>query len=82
MQQYLPGKMFGPYSFINIPEGRELDADHINNKRNMFEVAALINILQRLHKGKCYNDLLDYVFKLCYTELATCICVLVLCSTI
>lgn len=44
---YLPGAMFGSYSFINI-DGRE---DRGRSKRNMAEVAAILEILRSLKQG-------------------------------
>lgn len=49
---YLIGKLFGPFSFINISEGREEVDDVEHSSRNLVEVAVLMNIVQRLHKGK------------------------------
>jgi senataxin len=46
-REYLPGTMFGPYSFINI-DGRE---DRGRSKRNMAEVAAILEILRSLKQG-------------------------------
>ncbi|KAL2892242.1 TPR and ankyrin repeat-containing protein 1 [Bienertia sinuspersici] len=52
-QHYLSGKLFGHYSFINISEGRD-EVENIigqhESKRNMVEVAIVMNILQRLNK--------------------------------
>ncbi|XP_056693557.1 uncharacterized protein [Spinacia oleracea] len=47
---YLIGKLFGPFSFINISEGREEVDDVEHSSRNLVEVAVLMNIVQRLHK--------------------------------
>ncbi|XP_021736173.1 uncharacterized protein LOC110717119 [Chenopodium quinoa] len=47
----LIGKIFGPFSFINISQGREEVDDDGHNTRNLVEVAVLMNIVQRLHKG-------------------------------
>ncbi|XP_073363393.1 helicase sen1-like [Aegilops tauschii subsp. strangulata] len=44
---YLPGAMFGPYSFINV-DGRE---DRGRSKRNMAEVAAILEILRSLKQA-------------------------------
>ncbi|XBI05331.1 hypothetical protein VPH35_133505 [Triticum aestivum] len=46
-RSYLPGAMFGPYSFINI-EGGE---DRGRSKMNMSEVAAILQILRSLKKA-------------------------------
>lgn len=44
---YLPGAMYGPYSFINI-HGRE---DGGRSKRNVAEVAAILQILRTLRQA-------------------------------
>ncbi|XBI93734.1 hypothetical protein VPH35_030510 [Triticum aestivum] len=44
---YLPGAMFGPYSFINV-DGRE---DRGRSKRNMAEVAAILDIVRSLKQA-------------------------------
>ncbi|KAM7252228.1 hypothetical protein ACFE04_024111 [Oxalis oulophora] len=50
-KKYLPGPMFGPYSFINIRDGREeFDADG-RSRRNMAEVSVVLKILQKLYKA-------------------------------
>ncbi|KAI9169780.1 hypothetical protein LWI28_017556 [Acer negundo] len=50
-QCYLPGGMFGPYSFINILGGRE-ELDEVgHSRRNMVEVSVVMNILQNLFKA-------------------------------
>ena len=48
---YLPGPMYGPYSFINVSEGREEVDDDGCSKRNMVEVAVVVKILQSVYKG-------------------------------
>lgn len=47
-RSYIQGAMFGPYSFINVEHGRE---DSGRSKRNMAEVAAIMEILHNLSKG-------------------------------
>ncbi|KAJ4710313.1 UvrD-like Helicase, ATP-binding domain, P-loop containing nucleoside triphosphate hydrolase [Melia azedarach] len=47
-KHYLPGPMYGPYSFINIFGGRE---EFIDSYRNMVEVSAVMKILQNLYKA-------------------------------
>ncbi|PNT61707.1 helicase SEN1 [Brachypodium distachyon] len=44
---YLPGAMFGPYTFINIDSSE----DRGRSKRNMAEVAAILEILQSLKQA-------------------------------
>jgi len=46
-RKYLEAAMFGPYSFINV-DGRE---DPGRSKRNMAEVAVILEILNALKKG-------------------------------
>jgi senataxin len=50
-KQYLPGPMFGPYSFINVAGGREEFDDDGRSYKNMAEVAVVMTILKNLHKG-------------------------------
>lgn len=50
-KHYLDGPMFGPYSFINIFDGREELDDAGHSRRNMVEVATVIKIVRNLHKG-------------------------------
>ncbi|KAJ4710306.1 UvrD-like Helicase, ATP-binding domain, P-loop containing nucleoside triphosphate hydrolase [Melia azedarach] len=47
-KHYLPGPMYGPYSFINIFGGRE---EFTDSYRNMVEVSAVMKILQNLYKA-------------------------------
>ncbi|KAK3222800.1 hypothetical protein Dsin_009825 [Dipteronia sinensis] len=50
-QCFLPGPMFGPYSFINILGGREELDEVSHSRRNMVEVSVVMNILQNLFKA-------------------------------
>ncbi|XP_078180395.1 putative ATP-dependent helicase C29A10.10c isoform X3 [Carex rostrata] len=50
-RKYLPGKMFGPYSFIDIGAGIEDSDDAGHSRKNMVEVAVVVQILQSLKKG-------------------------------
>jgi hypothetical protein len=50
---YLPGSMFGPYSFVNIGDGREERDELGHSKRNFVEVAVIEEILYRLRRGTC-----------------------------
>lgn len=43
--------MFGAYSFINIPDGREETGEDGHSFKNNAEVAAVFTILRKLHKG-------------------------------
>jgi len=49
-KQYLSGKLFGPYSFINISQSKE-EVDDEGQLRNLVEVAVLMKILQNLYRG-------------------------------
>ncbi|KAK7316642.1 hypothetical protein RJT34_00257 [Clitoria ternatea] len=48
-KQYLPGPMFGPYSFINVIGKEQLD-DAGRSFKNMAEVAVIMTILKNLHQ--------------------------------
>ncbi|XP_052204547.1 uncharacterized protein LOC127809633 [Diospyros lotus] len=50
-RQYLPGPMFGPYSFINVIGGREEVGDDGRSRRNMVEVAIVVKIVQHLYRA-------------------------------
>jgi len=50
-RQYLPGPMYGPYSFINVAGGREEIDDGGRSYKNMAEVAVVMTLLKNLHKG-------------------------------
>nr|POE69455.1 helicase sen1 [Quercus suber] len=50
-KQYLPGPMFGPYSFISVIYGREEKDDSKRSWRNMVEVSIVMKILQNLYKA-------------------------------
>ncbi|KAH7664499.1 DNA helicase protein [Dioscorea alata] len=45
---FLPGPMFGPYSFINIEFGNEVADALAHSKKNLVEVAAISDIIRRL----------------------------------
>lgn len=47
---YIPGAMFGSFSFINIFSGKEV-VDAENDMQNMIEVAVTLRILQLIYKG-------------------------------
>ncbi|KAK9106425.1 hypothetical protein Syun_022436 [Stephania yunnanensis] len=49
-REFLPGPMFGPYSFINIADGREEVGDIGHSYRNMVEVAAAMKIVREVFK--------------------------------
>ncbi|KAF3974968.1 hypothetical protein CMV_001742 [Castanea mollissima] len=50
-KQYLPGPMFGPYSFISVIDGREEKDDSERSWRNMVEVSIVMKILKNLYKA-------------------------------
>ncbi|KAK3222794.1 hypothetical protein Dsin_009819 [Dipteronia sinensis] len=47
---FLPGQMFGPYSFINIAGGKEEHENAGCSLRNMIEASAVVIIVQKLYK--------------------------------
>ncbi|KAL2487580.1 uncharacterized protein Fot_40872 [Forsythia ovata] len=49
-RSYLAGRMFGPYSFINVLGGKEEMDDFKHSRRNMVEVAVTVKIVQKLYK--------------------------------
>ena len=54
-KRFLPGPMYGPYSFINVFGGREEFIEH--SCRNMVEVSVVMKILLNLYKGMCWWSL-------------------------
>ncbi|XP_045832762.1 helicase sen1-like [Trifolium pratense] len=46
-KRFLEGKMFGPYSFINISKGKE-QSNHDHSWKNVIEAAAISEIIGRL----------------------------------
>lgn len=50
-KHYLPGPMFGPYTFINVFGGREELDDVGHSRKNMVEVAIVLKLLRSLYKG-------------------------------
>ncbi|WJX52816.1 hypothetical protein P8452_38886 [Trifolium repens] len=50
-KQYLPGEMFGPYSFINIIGGTEEFDDAGQNGKNMVEVAVVMKIIRNCFRA-------------------------------
>ncbi|KAI3939781.1 hypothetical protein MKW92_012567 [Papaver armeniacum] len=51
-RHYLPGPMFGPYSFISICDGREVLDSLGESRKNMVEVAVIVKIVQDLFKAQ------------------------------
>ncbi|XP_068336676.1 uncharacterized protein [Pyrus communis] len=50
-KHYLPGSIFGPYSFINVIDGREEKDEDGHSLKNMVEVAIIWKILRNLYKS-------------------------------
>ncbi|OWM65612.1 uncharacterized protein LOC116201312 [Punica granatum] len=50
-KQYLPGQMFGSYSFINVSEGREECENNGTSLRNLVEAAVALQILGNLYEA-------------------------------
>ncbi|PHT64507.1 hypothetical protein T459_31661 [Capsicum annuum] len=46
-KMYLAGQRFGPYAFINVPWGEE-ELDNLGHRRNLVEVALVMQLLQSL----------------------------------
>ncbi|KAI3936637.1 hypothetical protein MKW92_038983 [Papaver armeniacum] len=49
-KNYLAGPMFGPYSFVNISNGREEPDEAGQSIKNMVEVAVVMAIVRKLYK--------------------------------
>ncbi|BFG15998.1 hypothetical protein CerSpe_022720 [Prunus speciosa] len=49
-KHYLPGSMFGPFSFINVIGGREEKDEDGRSRKNMVEVAIILKLLRKLYK--------------------------------
>ncbi|KAL6652177.1 hypothetical protein ACP70R_011102 [Stipagrostis hirtigluma subsp. patula] len=49
-KRFLAGKLFGPYSFINVEGGHETTEKYGRSLRNTIEVAAVVRLVQRLFK--------------------------------
>ncbi|KAG2574241.1 hypothetical protein PVAP13_7KG314700 [Panicum virgatum] len=49
-KRFLAGKLFGPYSFINVDSGHETTEKHGRSLKNTIEVATAVWIVQRLFK--------------------------------
>jgi senataxin len=56
-KSYLPGRIYGAYSFIHIENDMETLDDLGQSSKNMVEVAVAANIIDRLAKGniKSFN---------------------------
>ncbi|XP_026408999.1 regulator of nonsense transcripts 1 homolog [Papaver somniferum] len=64
--------MFGPYSLINISNGREEADEAGHGIKNMVEVAVVVAILRNLYKenkvGQKYGKLKDFKVKVMYAD--------------
>ncbi|KAK7319208.1 hypothetical protein RJT34_03926 [Clitoria ternatea] len=52
-KHYLPGPMFGPYSFINVVGGSEEFDDAGRSRKNLVEVAVVMKIIRKCFKAWC-----------------------------
>ncbi|KAF8398739.1 hypothetical protein HHK36_014597 [Tetracentron sinense] len=50
-RRYLPGAMFGAYSFISISDGKEVLDDVGHSRTNLVEVAVVMRIVRNLFRG-------------------------------
>ena len=50
-KQFLHGSIYGPYSFVNVPYGKE-EFDQNHSSRNMVEVAVVCEVVASLFRGK------------------------------
>ncbi|KAF4404609.1 hypothetical protein G4B88_005995 [Cannabis sativa] len=48
-RRFLPGEMYGTYSFINVPHGKE-EFDYKHSRMNMVEVAVVSDIIGSIYK--------------------------------
>ncbi|KAJ4810523.1 P-loop containing nucleoside triphosphate hydrolases superfamily protein [Rhynchospora pubera] len=49
-KKYLPGKIYGTYSFIDVEQGKETTDKHGKSLRNPIEAAAVVHIVEKLFK--------------------------------
>ncbi|CAL2226962.1 unnamed protein product [Prunus armeniaca] len=49
-KHYLPGSMFGPFSFINVIGGMEEKNEDGHSPKNLVEVSIILELLQNLYK--------------------------------
>ncbi|KAI3898566.1 hypothetical protein MKX03_030491 [Papaver bracteatum] len=54
-KNYLAGSMFGPYSFVNISNGREEPDEAGQSIKNLVEVAVVMAIVRKLYKGSKHS---------------------------
>ena len=60
-RKYLPGPMYGPYSFINIDHGMESFDSLGRSRKNEVEIVVILQILRNLHKGD-YCSIHKFIF--------------------
>ncbi|KAE9603280.1 putative P-loop containing nucleoside triphosphate hydrolase [Lupinus albus] len=48
-RSFLPGKMYGSYSFIDVPMGKE-EFDENHSRRNMVEASIVCELVKKLHQ--------------------------------
>ncbi|KAK7255007.1 hypothetical protein RIF29_28406 [Crotalaria pallida] len=48
-KRFLPGEMYGSYSFIDVPLGRE-EFDDKHSRRNMVEASIVYELIKKLHR--------------------------------
>ena len=58
-KQFLQGNMHGPYSFINVANGKEQSNDG-RSKKNLVEVAVVSAIVASLFKGMHLSQTRSY----------------------
>ena len=49
-RRFLHGEMYGSFSFINVPQGKE-ELNNNHSRKNMVEVAVVSDLVARLYKG-------------------------------
>ncbi|XP_073112262.1 uncharacterized ATP-dependent helicase C29A10.10c-like [Elaeis guineensis] len=65
-RQFLPGIMFGPFSFINVTHGEEEVDDVSHSIKNMVEVGVVLQIVRRFYKGTFLKYCLSrFIFSAC-----------------
>ncbi|KAI3836537.1 hypothetical protein MKX03_031403 [Papaver bracteatum] len=57
-KNYIPGPTSGPYSFLNISNGREEPDEAGHSIKNMVEVAVVMAIVRKLYKGMTIMSIL------------------------
>lgn len=75
-KKYLPGSMFGAYSFVNIEEGREEIDELGHSRKNMVEAVVIKRILHKLQRGMCilFYELFNYAYILFFIHFLAYFC--------